>query len=287
MCVLNLSAYLEQSEHPRLKAKIEKCPDANAYLVFDLVSRQISAMSGSETMSMMSGMMGTDATSMDSGPDSFFNENADGADGNAETSASLNNKIKKAGRLQRPASTGPQGLPRAPSMPASSAKGILAISGGVDAPPDIIRESPEEESIEAALQPKTIKIDRSKIKIIKGQDHADKQPEEADSQQRGDPSSKKLHLKLKQQIIEKSTSMVNIEHQKQIDGLRADKARLNEQYQRQLQTVLREKEEIHLQLSSYEDKVQKMDLDRETLKLKNKQMAAENTRQGKQVEELS
>lgn len=83
-------------------------------------------------------------------------------------------------------------------------------------------------------------------------------------------------MKIKLQV-DKSNS-INIEHQKQIDALKAEKARLNEQYQRQLQTVLREKEEISLQLSSYEDKVQKMDLDRETLKLKNKQMQTENQR---------
>jgi hypothetical protein len=50
---------------------------------------------------------------------------------------------------------------------------------------------------------------------------------------------------------------------------------------------LREKEEIGLQLSSYEDKVQKMDLDRETLKLRNKQIAAESQRNLQLSEELN
>lgn len=50
---------------------------------------------------------------------------------------------------------------------------------------------------------------------------------------------------------------------------------------------MREKEEIGLQLSSYEDKVQKMDLDRETLKLRNKQIAAESQRNLQLSEELN
>ena len=52
---------------------IEKCPDANALLHFTVSSQLISITSGSETMSMMSGMCGgADAMSMDSGPDTEF-----------------------------------------------------------------------------------------------------------------------------------------------------------------------------------------------------------------------
>lgn len=91
-------------------------------------------------MSMMSGMIGTDALSNDSGADSFFNKKAEG-----ESNPVASESQKK--RVQRPASTGPQGLPRAPpSNLSSTAKGILAISGGE--PPDVIRESPVEESFE-------------------------------------------------------------------------------------------------------------------------------------------
>ena len=43
----------------------------------------------------------------------------------------------------------------------------------------------------------------------------------------------------------------------------AEKAKLNDNYQRQLQQVIREKEELSINVNSLEDKLQKMDLDRE------------------------
>lgn len=53
--------------------KIEKCPDKNAYLEFTIYSQLISITSGSESMSMMSGIHGlVDGMSIDSGPDSEF-----------------------------------------------------------------------------------------------------------------------------------------------------------------------------------------------------------------------
>lgn len=72
MCYLNLSDYLDNEEYKNVKSKVEKCPDANAYLSFDLSTRLINVMSGSECMSMMSGAIGADAMSMDSGPESQF-----------------------------------------------------------------------------------------------------------------------------------------------------------------------------------------------------------------------
>lgn len=77
---------------------------------------------------------------------------------------------------------------------------------------------------------------------------------------------------------------MNIEHQKQIDKLHSEKAKLNEHFTKQLQIVLREKEELSLQLSSCEDKIQKMDLDRDAVKLRTKQMTSENQKNLKHIE---
>ena len=56
-----------------LSMPIEKCPDPNGLLNFTISSQLISITSGSETMSMMSGMCGAaDVLSVDSGPDSEF-----------------------------------------------------------------------------------------------------------------------------------------------------------------------------------------------------------------------
>ena len=54
-----------------------------------------------------------------------------------------------------------------------------------------------------------------------------------------------------------------MEYQKQIDSLISDKAKLNDSYQRQMQNLIREKEELSIQVSSLEDRNQKMDLDRD------------------------
>ena len=63
-----------------------------------------------------------------------------------------------------------------------------------------------------------------------------------------------------------------VSFQKKIDKLLEEKTALNDKYQKQLNQVLREKEELVIAQSSQEDKIQKMELDREHLKLKNKQM---------------
>ena len=56
-----------------LSMPIEKCPDPNGLLNFTISSQLISITSGSETMSMMSGMCGAaDVMSIDSGPESEF-----------------------------------------------------------------------------------------------------------------------------------------------------------------------------------------------------------------------
>jgi hypothetical protein len=77
MCYLNLSDYLAQDSFKNVKAKIVKCPDENAFLTFDIGNKLINVTSGSETMSMMSGVIGADAMSMDSGPESFFGKVGD------------------------------------------------------------------------------------------------------------------------------------------------------------------------------------------------------------------
>ena len=71
MVTINLGEFLEkESKYSDVKMKVEKCPDENAYLMFDLTSTLINVTSGSETMSMMSGALGADVMSMDSGPES-------------------------------------------------------------------------------------------------------------------------------------------------------------------------------------------------------------------------
>jgi hypothetical protein len=67
---LNLASYLENEQ--RLKLPIEKCPDKNATLEFVVRSSFINQTSGSESMSMMSGVCGADVMSIDSGPESEF-----------------------------------------------------------------------------------------------------------------------------------------------------------------------------------------------------------------------
>ena len=61
-----------------------------------------------------------------------------------------------------------------------------------------------------------------------------------------------------------------IEFKKQIEQLILEKSSLNDKYQKQLQQVLREKEELTINQDSLEDKLQKIDLDREQLKLQKK-----------------
>ena len=56
----------------RVKMNLEKCPDKNATLEFDVKSTLINVTSGSESMSMMSGAVGADAMSTGSGPQSEF-----------------------------------------------------------------------------------------------------------------------------------------------------------------------------------------------------------------------
>ena len=52
--------------------KLDKCPDTEAYIVFSVSNTMINITSGSETMSMMSGVMGADAISTGSGPVTEF-----------------------------------------------------------------------------------------------------------------------------------------------------------------------------------------------------------------------
>ena len=52
---INLASYLSEGVQ-RIKLPIEKCPDKDASLEFDIKSTLINQTSGSETMSMMSGV---------------------------------------------------------------------------------------------------------------------------------------------------------------------------------------------------------------------------------------
>jgi hypothetical protein len=51
---------------------LEKCPDKNATIEFEIKSTLVNVTSGSESMSMMSGMIGADMMSTGSGPKSEF-----------------------------------------------------------------------------------------------------------------------------------------------------------------------------------------------------------------------
>ena len=69
---MNLSKFIENNKYDHIKSPIEKCPDKDAFLVYSVTSTLINVTSGSETMSMMSGMQGADVMSIDSGPESEF-----------------------------------------------------------------------------------------------------------------------------------------------------------------------------------------------------------------------
>ena len=69
------------------------------------------------------------------------------------------------------------------------------------------------------------------------------------------------------------------EFQAQVEELVTEKSKLNDGYQRQMQQILREKEELTINISSLEDKLQKLELDREQLKLKYKQVASDSDKQ--------
>ena len=68
---INLSNYTESQS--KTKYSIEKCPDKNAFIEITVKSKLINAVTGSDTMSMMSGFENFDNMSIDSGPDSEFN----------------------------------------------------------------------------------------------------------------------------------------------------------------------------------------------------------------------
>lgn len=72
MVEISLSNYLEKEIYSKIKLSITKCPDPEAFIVLSLSNTLINVTSGSETMSMMSGAVGADVMSMDSGPESEF-----------------------------------------------------------------------------------------------------------------------------------------------------------------------------------------------------------------------
>ena len=54
-----------------------------------------------------------------------------------------------------------------------------------------------------------------------------------------------------------------------IDQLLSEKMKLNEDYQKRLQNVLKEKEELQLDLAGKDDKIQKLELNRDQMRLRN------------------
>ena len=173
MCHLNLADYLGQEMTTGVRVPIEKCPDEEAYLTFDIGTKLINMMSGSETMSMMSGVLGADVMSMDSGAGSFFGKNLDSVD--VEKPDSINKKIRIA-KMSRPASVGIGGAPKP-----VNAFPVLRVAAGHDSlsPSKIIKENPLEESEEtlsSTSKPnKILKIDKTKIKIFKTSDTKDQE----------------------------------------------------------------------------------------------------------------
>jgi len=73
MVTLNLSHFIDNREGKKTKFALEKCPDKGAFLEMSISSNLVSTVTGSDTMSMMSGMDNFDSMSIDSGPDSEFN----------------------------------------------------------------------------------------------------------------------------------------------------------------------------------------------------------------------
>ena len=69
--VINLSNYTESES--KSKYAIDKCPDKDAYIEIVVKSKLINQITGSDTMSMMSGFDNFDNMDIDSNPDSEFN----------------------------------------------------------------------------------------------------------------------------------------------------------------------------------------------------------------------
>ena len=63
---------MAKARYENVKFTIEKCPDKKAFLIINIANTLINVISGSESMSMMSGVVGADVMSMDSGPESEF-----------------------------------------------------------------------------------------------------------------------------------------------------------------------------------------------------------------------
>ena len=72
MITLNLSHYIDAAASSKVKFAIEKCPDKNAYLEIAVHSTLLNAVTGSDTMSMMSGFDNYDSMSIEDGPNSEF-----------------------------------------------------------------------------------------------------------------------------------------------------------------------------------------------------------------------
>ena len=73
MVTLDLSHYIDGDTSSKKKFMLEKCPDKTAYIELVVSSKLMNTMSGSESMSIMSGFENFDSMSIDSGPDSEFN----------------------------------------------------------------------------------------------------------------------------------------------------------------------------------------------------------------------
>lgn len=87
------------------------------------------------------------------------------------------------------------------------------------------------------------------------------------------------------QELEESESALLAEKETQISQLEQEKTQLSESHSAQMKNVLREKEELTVSNGQLEDRLQKADLDREQLRLKNKQQASTIASKDKLLEE--
>ena len=151
MINLNLSDYIADKTYENIKVPLIKCPDEGAYVIFSITSSLINITSGSETMSMMSGV-GPEVMSMGSGPESEFKF----ADLEKDKKKLEEAKIGSPGFKRSHTTGGAGGIPRAPKLIVKKS-GIIGVSEPLEVTPDQI--------INQSAPSKILKLDKAKIKI--------------------------------------------------------------------------------------------------------------------------
>ena len=204
--VINLANYLESETPQRVKMTLEKCPDKNATLEFDIKSTLINVTSGSESMSMMSGAVGADAMSTGSGPKSEFKfTDIDKKERRAPSASDeqqelpndvgvINPKQIKFIKKRQPGQQREHaaGIPRAPNIYSNYGSGLNAddiIKGTqqssnpestIDDSKSTTTKDSAKLSVSEQLQTKkTLKIDKTKINFIKKKPSADEKDNQA------------------------------------------------------------------------------------------------------------